>query len=85
MTVYGPMLDTATPLVTFAVARDRENGDDLWQRLAGRFGRAPGLQKPPEPWCGSVAHPALALDGEAMGWIGDFERCVAWAWLAGPP
>lgn len=85
MTVYGPAGAERTPLVTFAVAQDSANGDDLWERLAGRFGAAPGLRKPPEPWCGVVVHPALALDGAARDWLGDFERCVAWAWITRHP
>ncbi len=26
-------------------------------------------------------HPTLALDPDASGWLGDFERCIAWAWI----
>ena len=26
-------------------------------------------------------HPTLALDTEASSWLGDFERCLAWAWI----
>lgn len=26
-------------------------------------------------------HPTLAMDMEAAGWIGDLERCLAWAWI----
>jgi hypothetical protein len=26
-------------------------------------------------------HPTLALDQDAVGWLGDFERCLAWAWI----
>lgn len=85
MTVYGPTPDRPTPLVTFAVAQDAGGGDELWAKLAGRFGAAPGLQKPPEPWCGVVVHPALVLDGAASEWLGDFERCVAWAWITRSP
>lgn len=25
----------------------------------------------------------VTLDREALGWLGDYERCVAWAWLRG--
>ena len=77
VTVYG----AGEPLVTFGVAQDAIVGADLWCRLIGRFGVAPGVEKPPEPWCGVVTHPALMFDGEAAWWLGDFERCVAWAWI----
>ena len=39
------------------------------------------LDQPPAPWCAAVLLPALALDHGASAWIGDFERCAAWAWL----
>jgi hypothetical protein len=26
-------------------------------------------------------HPTLHLDKDAIGWLGDFERCLAWAWV----
>jgi hypothetical protein len=31
-------------------------------------------------------HPALSRDPDAAGWLGDFERCLGWAWqLAAAP
>lgn len=82
MTVYGPALGKITPLVTFAVAQESANGDELWNKFAERFGIVPGLNKPPEPWCGVVIHPGLAFNSEANEWLGDFERCIAWTWIS---
>lgn len=28
-----------------------------------------------------VLHPTIALDPGASDWLGDFERCLAWAWI----
>lgn len=37
----------------------------------------------PGPWCLVQIYPAgvLAMDPRDMDWIGDYERCLAWAWL----
>ena len=41
-----------------------------------------GVQRPAEPWCAVLIHLTLALaDPSASAWLGDFERCVAWAWV----
>lgn len=29
----------------------------------------------------ATLHPTISLDISATGWLGDFERCLAWAWL----
>lgn len=33
------------------------------------------------PACLVDLHPALALASDASSWLGDFERCLAWAWI----
>jgi hypothetical protein len=33
---------------------------------------------PPTPYCAVTLKPTL---DPALSWLGDFERCVAWAWL----
>ena len=54
------------------------------------FANIPGLgfhdmidpeSPPPTPWCGVGLHLALLLRAypDALHWLGDFERCVAWA------
>ena len=73
------------PLVTFGVAQRPGYGSDLWAKLAGKFGALPGLEKPLEPWLAVAIHPGLALHSETAGWLGDFERCVAWAWVTRNP
>jgi hypothetical protein len=37
---------------------------------------------PPEPWCAALLDSAAARQSaEGLMAIGDFERCLAWAWL----
>jgi hypothetical protein len=77
------------PLVTFAIADSEDAANGIWPHLeklyliitdkspfAGANFRAP---KRPDslPWCAAIT----ILPDEAMHWIGDFERCMAWTWL----
>ena len=81
-TVYDP--DGLT-LVTIGVAARPAKA--LWRDLTIAQYRADPLvtagQEPQSPWCTAILWPALALDGGgAASWLGDFERCAAWAWLS---
>lgn len=75
------------PLVSFGVASRRSmEAKTLWESLHGLAGETEVIQtdpaRPPRPpWLGVLCHPALFLDPEAASWLGDFERCVAWAML----
>jgi hypothetical protein len=33
------------------------------------------------PWCAVILTPNAARQIDQMDWLGDFERCLAWAWL----
>lgn len=70
-------------LVTFGVAARPAKA--LWSQLVRLQAMiAPDVAIPPQPgapWCAAVLLPALAADRAASGWLGDFERCVAWAWI----
>jgi hypothetical protein len=64
-------------LCVIGVANNSRCGAPLWARLNGD----PGA-KPVEPWCGAWLDPAgQAADPFAYDWLGDFERCLAWAFL----
>ncbi|MBP2302502.1 hypothetical protein [Azospirillum picis] len=88
VTVYGPDILTVPPaapepipLVTFAVARRSRGADKLWDTL---LQAAPGVAPPVmprTPWVAVVEHPTEPIFPDAVGWLGDFERCVAWAWI----
>ena len=84
MTAPGGLVVTVSavagvPLVTFGVARRARNAAGLWRRLSG-LAQVQESEPPPAPWIGVVVLPALATD-PAVRWLGDFERCIAWAWI----
>lgn len=79
----GPMAGRAPPLVTLGVAQRSRHGAALWPLLTGPTMPAvkPGLKRPGEPWCAVALHPTIMMYPGAMEWIGDLERCIAWAWI----
>ena len=64
------------PLVTVFVCLD-EDGLTEVLRLTGT--------RPPTPlWlpaCLVQVHETIMLAGESARWVGDWERCLAWAWV----
>lgn len=80
-----PHAGETIPLMTMGVAQRSRQGGDLWARMVAQFGASPGLKKPEEPWCAVVLHePSLGYP-ESLEWLGDFERCAAWAWITRSP
>lgn len=78
MTVFAG----ADALVTFAVAARSRQSDPLWAYMTAQHGAAPGLAAPAVPWLAVALRPGLVAHSAAIEWVGDFERCVAWAWLS---
>lgn len=37
---------------------------------------------PPAPWLLAMLHMPIMQHPEMIGWLGDLERCIAWAWIA---
>ncbi|NNM75085.1 hypothetical protein [Enterovirga aerilata] len=77
--------ETAGPLATVAVAPSGRSSTRLWQELskpAPAGGVAVG-EAPEPPWCAVRLYPGLGRDPDAAHWLGDFERCLAWAWIEG--
>ena len=72
------------PLVTIGVAQRSRQAATLWNKMITAFG-APGLERPAEPWCAVALHAALLDHPGAGEWLGDFERCIAWAWITRNP
>ena len=65
------------PLVTFGVAADADGAKQLWP-LIGR----PDVAEPSAvPWLAARLEVGVALHPGDADWLGDFERCWAWAWL----
>jgi len=56
----------------------------LWEELhrSSLSALATSPDSPPEePWCAARLEPAAIVNPAAMQWLGDFERCLAWAWI----
>lgn len=79
------------PLVMIAVAADEPGGDMLWDVLVAGAAtiarRDPTLAPMPPrpsavPWMAVRLLPGMLRYPEDAHWLGDFERCWAWAWLA---
>lgn len=83
-TVYARVSDEPrVPLVTFGVAAHSRCGARLWRTMhEGRELATSGSPCPPEPWIAVIVHPTSVAAPEAFAWLADFERCVAWAWVA---
>ena len=71
------------PLLTFGVAVDEGQSDVLWDKMCKKHGAGKGLNKPAAPLCAVTFHPGLIAwpDMDVSFWAGDFERCVAWAFI----
>lgn len=77
------LTETREPICTIAVACDARQGESLWAALKDpEPGGAIAIGEPPAaPWCAVRLYPGLASHVGALAWLGDFERCVAWAWI----
>lgn len=89
VTVYGPSwphrqgqpASADIPLVTFGVAQRSRHSEPLWAMLMANFEHPEGIKQPATPWCAVAVHPSIMMHADAIGWLADFERCVAWAWI----
>lgn len=70
------------PLCVVGVAQDKQ--PSLWGLLNGLHGQR-GAPEPAAPWCAVALLPTLASDMQAALWLGDYERCLAWAWITDAP
>jgi hypothetical protein len=85
---YDPERGPGRPLVTFAVAAAAgATASALWlhlhveQEAAGAPLATDAEDPPPAPWCAVRVEPGLLEHPAAAEWLGDFERCLAWAWV----
>ncbi len=93
-TIYGPRgphnpgaphPGEHVPIVTLGVAQRTREADDLWAHLVANFGAQNGIAMPAAPWCAVVLHQNIVAFSEAAEWLGDLERCIAWAWITRHP
>lgn len=76
-------------LVTIALAMQARQGAALWRslrRFAGLW--QPVLVSDPlppaAPWLAAIVHAAaMTPPHPTLTWLGDTERCIAWAWIDG--
>lgn len=70
------------PLVTMGVAKRSRHGAALWPLLSAPH--MPPVKRnaarPAEPWCAVAIWPSITEHPDALAWLGDLERCIAWAW-----
>jgi hypothetical protein len=95
VTVYGPsgpympgqpaLAGSGIPLVTLGVAQRSRQAAELWPMMVAQFGARAGLRQPQAPWCAVAVHPSMAAHMGAVEWLGDLERCIAWAWVTRRP
>lgn len=83
VTDAGPMQGVQPPLITIGVAKKSRHAH-LWTLLTGPVmpPAAHGIKPPQTPWCAVLIWPSSVLCADAFQWLGDFERCVAWAWCS---
>ena len=71
-------------LISMGIAGRARCGAEIWRTLH-QVAALPCVTSPDHqpraPWCGIVLEPALSRHPKAAKWLGDFERCLAWAWL----
>lgn len=77
------MQQAVRPFVTIGIATRSTGAARLWQEL---HKIAPTTvphtaDMPSAPWCAALLHTAVEQDIPATSWLGDFERCLAWAWI----
>ncbi|MDQ3562852.1 MAG: hypothetical protein M3436_01505 [Pseudomonadota bacterium] len=64
------------------VAAHSRCGAALWRELH-RWGKTPVVTDPercpPEPWVAVALDAGITQHMDATEWLGDFERCLAWA------
>lgn len=72
-----------TPILTFGVATKSRSAGRLWELLTKDrpLGVEPG-SPPPPPWLAARMEPGASFM-TLQGWMPDYERCIAWAWIEG--
>jgi hypothetical protein len=78
----GPGIGRA-PIATWWTAADAA-ASGMWDSCVVRHCASVGRMQPrPDttPWVAAWVEVGAALYPDAMAWVGDLERCLAWAWV----
>lgn len=71
-------------VATIGIALRSLCGAKLWRELH-QWGETPVVTDPArcpqEPWIAAALDTGIVRHPDAAEWLGDFERCLAWAWL----
>lgn len=76
-----PHRGQTTPIVTIAVARRNRQARALWTMIWAMHDPAAPEVPRSTPWAAALLYLALDRHPHAQRWLGDFERCLAWAWI----
>lgn len=85
--LLGSVWHGDAPIVTFGVASHSRCGAGLWRLLCSGARVTDGgrhlhpERAPQEPWCAVRLEAGIAMVPDVAAWLGDMERCIAWAWL----
>lgn len=69
------------PIATIGIAQRSREAKDLWGLLVANFGAERHATMPEAPWCAVAIHGNIVAYPQANRWLGDLERCIAWAWI----
>lgn len=78
----GTVYQADIPIAMIGVAANEHEADEIWAALTQVYAKGrpwygqPAI-RPQAPWCAV----ALFIVAPAFDWLGDFERCLAWAWI----
>jgi hypothetical protein len=70
-------------LATIGIAGHSRCGARLWERMHDtQLDLSTGQEDWPQaPWCASRLEPGITRDMDTASWLGDYGRCLAWAWI----
>lgn len=94
VTIYGPRgphivghahTGEWLPIVTLGIAQRSRESSDLFGWLKSNFGAKPDIIAPQTPWVAVSIHDNIVAYLDALQWLGDLERCIAWAWVTRNP
>lgn len=87
-TILGTLEGLPMPLATIAVATSGRAARLAWAEIGKPAPLAlptvPWVREPKPPWCSVRLYATIEFDpGATAGWLGDYEQCLAWAWVDG--